>query len=167
MPSSRTQVTPTWHVTSASGLSKPGFGRFWMDHQVPSPISNFTLWTVQSIVQNNILHDHMHDLLEIVLHNRELANALTPIYVWLVKYRYCNLASSLSCKLPNWLSSNSHWNVLTDFEGRTDDKIKAQEVVEELRTKRADMQVLIWFFEKYVFSFLILILLFQHKLFKL
>ncbi|ONM11478.1 LUC7 related protein [Zea mays] len=27
-----------------------------------------------------------------------------------------------------------------DFEGRTDDKIKAQEVVEELRTKRADMQ---------------------------
>jgi len=34
-------------------------------------------------------------------------------------------------------------NVLTDFEGRTDDKIKAQEVVEELRAKRADMQVLI------------------------
>ncbi|CAN6314508.1 unnamed protein product [Urochloa humidicola] len=27
-----------------------------------------------------------------------------------------------------------------DFEGRTDDKIKAQEAVEELRTKRADMQ---------------------------
>ncbi|AQK61641.1 LUC7 related protein [Zea mays] len=27
-----------------------------------------------------------------------------------------------------------------DFEGRTDDKIKAQEVVEELRAKRADMQ---------------------------
>jgi hypothetical protein len=39
--------------------------------------------------------------------------------------------------------SNSHSNVLTDFEGRTDDKIKAQEVVEELRAKRADMQVLI------------------------
>jgi len=34
-------------------------------------------------------------------------------------------------------------NVLPDFEGRTDDKIKAQEVVEELRAKRADMQVIL------------------------
>jgi hypothetical protein len=45
----------------------------------------------------------------------------------------------------------------------TDDKIKAQKVVEELRAKRADMQVFIQFFEKY-FLILILILLFQHKL---
>jgi hypothetical protein len=34
----------------------------------------------------------------------------------------------------------------TDFEGKTDDKIKAMEVVEELRSKRADMQVLLWKF---------------------
>lgn len=30
----------------------------------------------------------------------------------------------------------------TDFEGKTDDKIKTMELVEELRSKRADMQVL-------------------------
>ena len=35
----------------------------------------------------------------------------------------------------------------TDFEGKTDDKIKAMEVVEELRSKRADMQVSLWSFE--------------------
>jgi hypothetical protein len=32
--------------------------------------------------------------------------------------------------------------VPTDFEGKGDDKIKTLEVVEELRSKRADMQVL-------------------------
>ena len=34
-----------------------------------------------------------------------------------------------------------------DYEGQTDDKIKAMEVVEELRSKRADMQVSLWSFE--------------------
>jgi len=30
---------------------------------ISSPILNFTLWTVQSAIQNNALYDHMHDLL--------------------------------------------------------------------------------------------------------
>jgi hypothetical protein len=31
------------------------------------PISNSTLYTMQSTVQNNVLHDHMHGLLAIAL----------------------------------------------------------------------------------------------------
>jgi hypothetical protein len=43
----------------------------------------------------------------------------------------------------------------TDFEGKTDDKIKAMEVVEELRSKRADMQVLLWNFGYRFYSYIL------------
>jgi hypothetical protein len=36
------------------------------------PISNSTLYIMQSIVQNNVLHDHMHGLLAIALEQLQL-----------------------------------------------------------------------------------------------
>jgi hypothetical protein len=60
----------------------------------------------------------------------------------------CQATSNLWHRLYLFLSALniSCQNVAIDFEGKGDDKIKTLEVVEELRTKRADMQVSPWKF---------------------
>jgi hypothetical protein len=60
----------TWYILMGMNLSSTPLG-YLQQRSYPTHISllilNFTLQTIHSTVQNNVLHDHMHALLSTIL----------------------------------------------------------------------------------------------------